>query len=110
MTARTAAILCPGFEVNEDALDVLGEPSSAIDVVFSDVVMPGMSGLGMARIIRERHPVPVILTSGYSDVIARDGHNGFELVPRPYSIDTLSRVLRRVMARPDTERGDVPPV
>jgi FixJ family two-component response regulator len=67
--------------------------------VFSDVVLPGISGLDMARIIRARYPgLPVVLTSGYRDVIARDGDDDFELVPKPYSMDTISRVLRRATA------------
>lgn len=42
-----------------------GEPS---DRVFSDIVMAGdMDGLGMARLLRERHPaLPVLLATGYS--------------------------------------------
>jgi DNA-binding NtrC family response regulator len=46
--------------------------------------------------IRRRYPhVPVILTSGYSHVLAENGHHGFELLHKPYSIEQLSRVLRK---------------
>jgi CheY-like chemotaxis protein len=48
--------------------------------VFSDVVMPGMNGVELGPEIRRRKPeLPVILTSGYSHVLAREGSHGFEL-------------------------------
>jgi PAS domain S-box-containing protein len=74
----------------------------AFDVVFSDVVMPGMSGVELGRLIRDRHPgLPVILTSGYSHVLAAEGHDGFELLQKPYSVEELSRVLQKVSLRRD---------
>jgi two-component system NtrC family sensor kinase len=64
--------------------------------VFSDVVMPGTSGIELAQGIRERYPdLPVVLTSGYSHVLAQHGTFGFELLQKPYSIEQLSRVLAR---------------
>ena len=66
-------------------------------MVFSDVVMPVMSGIELAREIGRRgHDVPVVLTSGYSDVLAQQGTQGLELLRKPYSVDDLSRMLRRV--------------
>ena len=83
-----------------DALDRLNRTPNEFDVVFSDVVMPGMSGLELARAIRGRHPaMPVILTSGYSHVLAEEGRHGFELLQKPYSVEQLSRVLRKATAQ-----------
>ncbi|MGA0594331.1 ATP-binding protein [Enterovirga sp. CN4-39] len=82
------------------ALEHLARAPEEFDVVFSDVVMPGMSGLEMAQVIRERHPgIPIILTSGYSHVLAEEGRHGFELLQKPYSVDQLSRILWRATAR-----------
>jgi CheY-like chemotaxis protein len=51
----------------------------AFDAVFSDVVMPGMGGMALGRVLRERFPnLQVILISGYSDVVAHDGDQGFQ--------------------------------
>jgi DNA-binding NtrC family response regulator len=81
----------------EDALARLGTDCSGFDAVFSDVVMPGMDGVDLAREILRRCPgMPVILASGYSHVLAREGSHGFELLHKPYSADQLSRILRRV--------------
>jgi two-component system NtrC family sensor kinase len=62
--------------------------------VFSDVEMPGMTGLDLAQAIRDRGiDVPVVLTSGYSEALSQDGVAGFDVVQKPYSIEELSRVL-----------------
>jgi two-component system, NtrC family, sensor kinase len=75
-----------------EALAELTGNAERFDVVFSDVVMPGMSGLDLAREIRLRHfDLPVVLTSGYSQVLAQNGSHGFELLQKPYSIEELAR-------------------
>ena len=83
-----------------EALAHLADDSGRFDVVFSDVVMPGMSGIELGQTVRERHPgLPVVLTSGYSHVLAQEGRHGFELVQKPYATGDLSRVLGRVARR-----------
>ncbi|TXN55386.1 response regulator, partial [Methylobacterium sp. WL18] len=70
------------------------------EVVFSDVVMPGMNGVELAHEIRRRQSdLPVVLASGYSDVLAAHGTHGFELLRKPYSVTDLSRILRRAVER-----------
>ncbi|TNC65535.1 response regulator [Rubellimicrobium roseum] len=83
----------------EEALARLAENGGGFDVVFSDVVMPGMSGMELGHEIRRRYPgLPIVLTSGYSEVLADEGRHGFELLQKPYAVEDLSRVLRRVSA------------
>jgi PAS domain S-box-containing protein len=82
-----------------EALAVLAEDELAFDLVFSDVIMPGMNGVELATVIRERYPgLPVVLTSGYSSVLAENAHRGFELIQKPYSVEALSRTLRKAIA------------
>jgi CheY-like chemotaxis protein len=81
-----------------EALELLGEDDLRFDVVFTDVMMAGMSGLELAQAIRASHPgLPVLLTSGYSEVIAKEGTFGFPLLRKPYSVDALSRALRKAL-------------
>ena len=80
-----------------DALAELNADAARFDVVFTDVVMPGMSGIELAQEIRRLRPdLPVVLTSGYSQVLSQHGSHGFELLQKPYSIEQLSRMLHRV--------------
>ncbi len=82
------------------ALANLAEHPDRFHIVFSDVVMPGMSGLDLAYEIGRLYPdVPVILTSGYSHVLAESGSNDVDLLHKPYSIDQLSAALRGALAR-----------
>jgi CheY-like chemotaxis protein len=81
----------------DEALKALAE-GTRFDVVFSDVVMPGMSGVDLGHEIQRLYPdLPVVLTSGYSHVLAQDGPHGFELLHKPYAAEEVSRVLRQVM-------------
>ncbi len=82
-----------------EALAALAEDEFAYDLVFSDVIMPGMNGVELATVIRDRYPgLPVVLTSGYSSVLAENAHRGFELIQKPYSVEALSRTLRKAIA------------
>jgi DNA-binding NtrC family response regulator len=82
-----------------EALAALAEDELAFDLVFSDVIMPGMNGVELAVVIRERYPgLPVVLTSGYSSVLADHAHRGFELIQKPYSVEALSRTLRKAIS------------
>lgn len=78
----------------ERALSELAAVPGRFDVVFTDVVMPGISGIELATRLGRLYPqLPVVLTSGYSHVLEETGQAGFELLHKPYSVDQLSRVL-----------------
>jgi signal transduction histidine kinase/CheY-like chemotaxis protein len=79
----------------KEALDMLAKDERRFDLVFTDVIMPGMNGVDLARTVSERHPgLPVVLTSGYSDAQAENRGGAFQLIQKPYSVEALSRVLR----------------
>ena len=93
-----------GYEVRhaKDAVEALSlrEENVGFDVVFTDVVMPGMSGLEFARELRERWPsLPVILTSGYSQVFTSERGPGFPLLHKPYSLEALHRAIAEALER-----------
>ncbi len=80
------------------ALTLAGTDATAFDAVFSDVVMPGMTGVAMAKLLRERRmDLPVVLTSGYSEELADSGYEGFEFLAKPYSADQVARALAKAM-------------
>lgn len=82
----------------EEALDKLGADGGGFDLVFSDVVMPGMGGVALARDLHTRLPLlPVVLTSGYSHMLAQESNHGFTLLHKPYSAEQLARILHRAL-------------
>jgi len=93
------------------ALEELAAGADRFDVVFTDVVMPGMTGIELAQEIRRHQAdLPVVLTSGYSHALSENGSDGFEVLQKPYSMEQLSRVLHRVagwrqMKRASTTRA-----
>ena len=83
----------------EEALEKIESDGGGYDLVFSDVVMPGMGGIALAEDLRRRLPeLPVILTSGYSHILAEQADHGFELINKPYSAEEISGVFRRVIS------------
>jgi CheY-like chemotaxis protein len=82
-----------------EALMVL-EEDPQFDLVFSDMVMPGeMDGLGLAQEVRRRLPAtPVLLTTGFSEAASAATGEAFRLLPKPYSIESLSEALTATLA------------
>jgi len=83
------------------AVELLGS-GAKIDLVFSDVVMPGgMSGFELARWVRRNAPaVPVLLTSGFAEDVARAGEasvSELEILRKPYASAELARALRKAI-------------
>jgi signal transduction histidine kinase/CheY-like chemotaxis protein len=81
----------------EEALELTRDHD--FDVVFSDVVMPGMGGLRLAeRLAEEKPDLPVVLATGYSQEIAQSGSGGRPVILKPYRLATLSQALADAMS------------
>ena len=91
-----------GFAVREaasaaEAIAVLQEPGCVVNLVFSDVRMPGeMDGIGLSRWIFENRPnVAVILASGdLGKSTAMDDLCGAEAIGKPYNYDSATNRIR----------------
>ena len=80
----------------EEALSFLER--ERVDVVFTDVVMPGLSGTELAQRVRERFPgLPVLLATGYSDDMLKSGAQQFQLVRKPYGQEDLAKALSQAL-------------
>ncbi|MDB5470571.1 MAG: sensor histidine kinase/response regulator [Caulobacter sp.] len=84
-----------------EAMAVLRE-DEAIDLLFSDVVMPGgESGVGLAQAARTLRPaLPILLTSGYVAEPAGLSGADFPLIDKPYDVVGLSQQLRSLLDGP----------
>lgn len=92
-----------GYEVTRvaSASAALGALANGrrIDMVFSDIMMPGeMDGVDLGREVRQRrNNVPVLLTSGYAEASApRAESEGFGVLRKPYSLSDLAAALKMV--------------
>jgi len=80
-----------------------------VDLVLSDVVMPGgMNGIALAQEIGNHYPhIPVVLTSGYNDVV-QTAQNRFTILRKPFQLSALEKSIREALergaARDDGER------
>ena len=84
----------------EEALQKLAN-DPAVTLMFTDIVMPGMSGRKLSDEARARYPeLKVLYTTGYTQNAIV--HNGVldadaRLLLKPYSIDDLARKVRAVL-------------
>lgn len=86
-----------------DAALIIVESGMPIDILFTDVVMPGtLKSPELARRVRERLPnIAVLFTSGYTENSIVHGGKldaGIELLSKPYTREALARRLRHVLA------------
>ena len=83
-----------------------------IALVFSDIVMPGsMNGIALAQEIKNRFPhIPVLLTSGYSDVVQTAASRA-RVLRKPFQLPALEKSIREALdhaRRPDTDDRVLP--
>jgi signal transduction histidine kinase/CheY-like chemotaxis protein len=84
----------------EEALRQLGGVSE-IDLLFTDIVMPGMTGRQLAdRALRERPDLKILYTTGYTrNAIVHNGivDEGVSFLTKPFTLDALARKIREVL-------------
>lgn len=85
------------------ALALLDDEASKVDLLLTDVVLPGMNGRQLADAVTKRHPgVKTLFMSGYTDsVIATRGvrHQRVPFIQKPFTKAALSRKLREALDR-----------
>jgi two-component system, cell cycle sensor histidine kinase and response regulator CckA len=101
------ALAARGYQVYEaasgaEALEVLDRTGGAVDLVVSDVVMPGMDGPTLLTEIRKRRPdVKMIFISGYAeDAFARHlpDDESFQFLAKPFSLKELATAVKQTLA------------
>jgi signal transduction histidine kinase/FixJ family two-component response regulator len=90
------------------AITHLKDSGSQIDVLVTDVVMPGMSGLELAAVaIKERPQLPVVLMSGYtadSDLL-ENVPTGWAVLEKPFRPEELIRAIAKVIDAADAPKS-----
>jgi len=82
----------------DEALSAL--ESQPVDLLFSDVVMPGKSGVELAKIVRERDPaLPILLASGYSEEVIGGAAKAFEVLMKPFGAVEIEQGINAAMTQ-----------
>jgi len=84
-----------------DALRIAREAAERIDLLLTDVIMPGMSGREVALLLGPAHPnMRVLFVSGYTDEsIVHEGilEPGIAFLQKPFTAEALARKVREVL-------------
>jgi len=85
----------------DDALNIIASYDGAIDLLLTDVVMPGMNGKALyAKVAEKYQDLKVLYMSGYTDdIIAHRGvlSPGIQLIQKPFSVNGLASKVREVL-------------
>jgi len=96
-----------------EAMRLAAEHKGAIDLLISDMVMPGMTGQELARRVRESRPdLQVIFMSGYSEYAAAGATNmdpSQRLLSKPFSRPVILRAIRDVLSGTTSGAGESSP-
>ena len=104
----TCEVLCSaGYAVlparhAEEAVALYDGRCGEVDLLLSDVVLPGDSGLVLARKLRQRNPrLRTLFVSGYAEQMVALKTENEEWLEKPFSLDTLLDNMRRLLDTPD---------
>ena len=86
----------------QEAIDLLADVDAApIDLLITDVVMPGLDGPTMIRQVRETHPdLKVVFISGYTEDSFRkrlDVAEDIHFLPKPFTLQQLASKVKEIM-------------
>jgi two-component system cell cycle sensor histidine kinase/response regulator CckA len=88
----------------EEALRLVGASREKLDLLLTDVVMPGMNGRELADALQSHGPgLKLLFQSGYTHAVAvRAGivHAKMAFLQKPFTLDALSRKIREVLEAP----------
>jgi signal transduction histidine kinase/CheY-like chemotaxis protein len=96
-------------ESGEMALNLYDGRAGKVDIVFTDIGMPEMSGWELAREIRKRSKtIPLAIVSGWADAISCDARQAIKadwVVSKPFDIATIAKIANEVGARRPAANG-----
>lgn len=105
---QVAEVICSilrafGYDVlkasnGDEALKLAETHGGTVDLLLTDVMMPGMDGLELATRMRDIRPTPILFMSGYAGSMKAGHVSGVAYIQKPFSPEALARKVREVLA------------
>jgi signal transduction histidine kinase/FixJ family two-component response regulator len=102
------ALETEGYEVltaenGDQALKIFDDKKGKLDIVFTDIGMPGMSGWDLARAIRKRSAtIPLAIVSGWAEAISCEARQEIKaewVVPKPFDLTSITDIAKEAASR-----------
>lgn len=94
----------------EDAIDIVAKSSEPVDLLLTDVILPGISGGDLAKKLSPHQPhMRVLFMSGYTDgaiEVHGDLKPGLVVLRKPFTRDTLLRAVNGALSQPPSRSTD----
>ncbi len=85
------------------ALEAFRSQQNRFDIVITDMTMPGMTGLDLAReILKIRPDIPIILCTGFSELVTEEKAKGIgirEFMMKPFTTKTIAEVINKALGK-----------
>jgi len=101
-----SVLTAKGYDVivihhGSQALELIEENADDIDILVTDIVLPGVSGISLAHKLRSRRPEScILLITGYSELQAED--IGFPVLGKPFTPNQLLEKIEMIQDNPFT--------
>ena len=90
-----------------DAIRMIEAHAEPVDLLVTDVMMPGIGGRELYQYLSSRHPdMKVLFVSGYTDEVFHGTNVGMAFLAKPFLLDTLARRVRDILDADQTPLAD----
>ncbi|MGC8928377.1 MAG: response regulator [Myxococcota bacterium] len=87
----------------DEAIKIVDSYKDKVDLLLSDVILPGMNGLELSKVLIEKRPnLKVLFMSGYTEeILSQQNLTGgsFNLIQKPFDSTNLKRKIREILDR-----------
>ncbi len=98
-TLKSQGYIIYNASSGEDALELFENKDFNVDLVITDIVMPGIDGNDLADRLSEIRPgIKIVLMSGYSNMAEdSDKKNGYDFIQKPFTPNFLMNYVRKIL-------------
>jgi CheY-like chemotaxis protein len=91
------------FNNPQEAAEAFRQAPASFDLVLTDLTMPNMSGVALAREVRQlRKDLPIVLSTGFAGQSNREEFDSVGigyLLDKPYNVEELTQTIAKALSR-----------